>query len=182
MDIQKKQKVKEETVSWIKSIIIALIIAWLINSFIIINAKVPSGSMENTIITGDRLIANRLSYTFGEPERLDIIVFESPDNEEILFVKRVIGLPGDTIEIIKGELFINGELTEEPYVKEEPYGSFGPYIVPEEHYFMMGDNRNNSDDARFWDNTYLSEDAIKGKAIFRYYPTPKLYINHSENK
>ncbi len=177
MNIETKKKIKEEAISWTKAIIVALILAWFINSFIIINAKIPSGSMENTIMTGDRIIANRLAYTFSEPERLDIVVFEAPDEDGILFVKRIIGLPGDTIEIKKGDVYINGDLLEEDYLKEDAFGSFGPYTVPEDHYFMMGDNRNNSDDSRMWDNTYVPEEDIKGKAVFRYYPTPKLYIN-----
>lgn len=181
MEKQKKDKIKDETISWIKAIVVALIAAWFINSFILINASVPSGSMENTIMTGDRLFANRLAYTFSEPERLDIIVFEAPDENDVLFVKRIIGLPGETVEIIKGDVFINGEQIEEPYLKEEAYGSFGPYTVPEGHYFMMGDNRNSSDDSRMWDNTYLSEDAIKGEAVFRYYPNFRWYVGDSKN-
>ncbi len=180
MDVQKKKVIKDEILSWFKAVVVALIIAWSINSFIIINAKVPSGSMENTIITGDRLIASRLTYKFKDPERLDIVVFESPMDDGVLFVKRVIGLPGETVEIINGELFINGELTEEAYLKDETYGSFGPYEIPEEHYFMLGDNRNNSDDARFWENTYVPIESIKGKATFRYYPNFRWYANDSK--
>ncbi len=175
MTTQTKKKVKDELISWIKAIVVALIAAWFINSYIIINATVPTGSMENAILVGDRLIANRLSYNFSGVERLDIIVFEAPDDQEILFVKRVIGLPGETIEIIDGQLFINGEIVEETYLKDEAYGSFGPYEIPEGHYFMLGDNRNNSEDSRYWNNTYVSEDAIKGKVLFRYFKKPKIY-------
>ncbi len=175
MERQKKQKIKDELLSWIQAVLVAIVIAWLINSFIIINATVPSGSMENTILVGDRIIANRLAYKFTEVDRLDIVVFEAPDDPEILFVKRVIGLPGDKIEIIDGQLFINDEMTNEDYLKSGVYGSFGPYNVPENHYFMLGDNRNNSEDSRYWENTYVSEEALKGKVLFRYFKVPKLY-------
>ncbi len=175
MTKQTKKKIKDELISWINAIVIAMIAAWAINSYIIINATVPTGSMENSILVGDRLIANRLSYIFGDVERLDIVVFEAPDDPEILFVKRVIGLPGEKIEIIDGELFIDGEFTEEEYLKDSTYGSFGPYEVPENHYLMLGDNRNNSEDSRYWENTYVSEDAFKGKVLFRYFKTPKIY-------
>ncbi len=175
--MEKKDKIKDEIISWIKAILIALVAAWLVNNLLIINARVPSGSMENTIMTGDRLFANRLAYTFREPERFDIAVFEAPDEEGVLFVKRVIGLPGDTVEIITGNVYINDELLEEAYLRETPYGSFGPYTVPEEHYFMLGDNRNNSEDARMWDNTYVHKDAIIGKVVVRYFPSIKIYRN-----
>ncbi len=175
MEKQKKQKVKDEIISWVQAIVVAIVIAWFINSFIIINATVPSGSMENTILINDRIIANRLEYKFTDVDRLDIIVFEAPDNPEILFVKRVIGLPNDTVEIINGELFINGEITEEDYLKDGMYGSFGPYEVPDGHYFMLGDNRRNSEDSRYWENTYVDESAIKGKVLLRYFKSPRLY-------
>lgn len=166
------QKVKEEIISWIKTIAFAFIAAWLITTFIIVNAKVPSGSMENTIMTNDRLVAFRLSYTFSEPERGDIVVFKYPDDESILYIKRIIGLPGETVEIREGKVFIDGSETplEDSYIREEMYGSFGPFEVPEDSYFMLGDNRNNSKDSRFWLQPYVHKDKILGKAIFRYWP------------
>lgn len=173
MTSENKQKVKSEVVSWIKTFVIAAVIAVAVNAFVIVNARVPSGSMERTIMTNDRIIAFRLSYVFSEPQRGDIVVFKYPDDREILYVKRIIGLPGETVEMVDGKVFINGELFQENYLKEDPYGSYGPYTVPEDHYFMMGDNRNLSWDSRFWDNTYVDEKDILGKGIFRYYPSIK---------
>ncbi len=167
----------KEIISWVKTIIFCLIIAFLINNLIIVNAEVPSSSMENTIMTKDRLICNRLAFMFSEPKRFDIIVFKFPDDESQLFVKRVIGLPGDEIVIDDGNLYINGELTEEPYLKEAPMPlDFGPYYVPVDHYFALGDNRNVSKDSRAWINTYVPSENIVAEPLFRYLPSFKILI------
>jgi len=173
--------VRKEIVSWIITIAFAFILAIFINKVIIVNATVPTGSMENTIMPKDRIMALRLSYVFGSPERGDIAVFEYPDSPEgekpILYVKRIIGLPGDKIEIKDGKVYINDAnepLNEDSYLKELPAGDFGPYEVPEGAYFMLGDNRNNSLDSRFWSNTFVMKDKILGKVIFRYFPSFKL--------
>lgn len=177
--MSKDNKTKEETLNmkkeiaeWVVVIVLAIVMAVIINTFLLINALVPSASMENNIMTGDRLFGNRLAYVNNDPERGDIVIFKYPDDESQLFIKRVIGLPGETVEIIDGKVFIDGsgEPLNEPYLAEEMYGSFGPYVVPEGAYFVMGDNRNYSADARFWDNTYVYKDKILGKAMFRYYP------------
>lgn len=164
---------KQEVWEWFKIIISAAAIAFFLNTFIIANSEVPSGSMENTIMTGDRVIGSRLSYKFGDPERGDIVIFRFPDNEEIYYVKRVIGLPGDTIDIADGHVYLNGsaEPMEEPYIREpmipeEPMH----FEVPEDSYFMMGDNRNYSSDARRWKNTYVKRDKLVAKVLFRYFP------------
>ncbi|NDO47248.1 signal peptidase I [Clostridium sp. MD294] len=173
-----KTEIGKEIVSWVKTIILALLLAAGINTFIIVNAEVPSGSMENTIMTNDRIVAFRLSYLFGEPDRGDVIVFHFPDDPtgKTLYVKRIIGLPGEKLEIKKGRVYINGnrQPLAEPYLKEKAIGDFGPYEVPEGCYFMMGDNRNDSQDARFWQNTYVEKSEILGKVIFRYYKGFKL--------
>ena len=169
----KSEKIKHEIFSWVKTIIIAIIIAFGANTFIIVNAKVPTGSMENTIMSNDRIIASRLAYKIGEPERGDIAVFRYPDDKRILYVKRIIGIPGDTVIMMDGVTYVNGEMIDEPYLKEDAYGTYGPFIVPEDSYFMMGDNRNLSWDSRFWENTFVDEADILGKGIFRYFPNLK---------
>ena len=150
----------------------AFVAVWLLDTFIIINAVVPSGSMENTIPSGARVIGSRLSYNDSTPERYDIVVFHYPDDEKQLFVKRVIGLPGETVTIIDGKVYINDETEplDDSFIAEPMEGSFGPYVVPEGCYFMMGDNRNNSLDSRYWVNTFVAEDKILGKALFVWYP------------
>ncbi len=164
---------KMELISWAKTIVTAVCFATFINSCLIVNAKVPTASMEGTIMTDDRIVASRGSYWFNAPEQGDVIVFhhatENDPKAETLYLKRIIGLPNDVVEVIDGILYINGMLQEEEYLNEEMSGSFGPYDVPEGHYFVMGDNRNNSLDSRDWPNAFVSEEDIVGKAMFRYY-------------
>lgn len=172
----KKTDWKKEIRDWVLMILVAIILATLVNTQLVVNAQIPSGSMENTIMTGDRVIGSRLVYKTKDPERFDIIVFHYPDNEEELFIKRIIGLPGETVNIIDGKVYIDDstEPLDDSFIAEEMKGSFGPYTVPEDCYFVMGDNRNNSHDSRFWDNPYVSRDKILGKAYFRYWPLTKM--------
>ena len=168
-----EKKVKKEIIEWIVTLVAAVAVALFINNFIIVNATVPSSSMEKTIMTNDRVIGLRLAYKNNDPERGDIIIFKFPDDEKILYIKRVIGLPGDMVEIHDGAVYLNGQVLDEPYITMETEGNFGPYTVPEGHYFMLGDNRNNSADSRYWKNTYLEREKIVGKAVMRYWPAIK---------
>lgn len=173
---QEKFSWKKEIWEWLKIIISAAAIAFVLNTFIIANSQVPSGSMENTIMIGDRVIGSRLTYRFFEdPQRGDIAIFRFPDNEKIYYVKRIIGLPGETVDIVDGKVYIDGSDTplDEPYIREpmipeEPMH----FEVPENCYFMMGDNRNYSSDARRWENTYVKREKIIAKVLFRYFPNP----------
>ena len=162
------RKIVKEFLSWILVVIIAFGISQFVTRVIILQVIVPSGSMENTIRIDDKVVALRLAYLMSDPERGDIVVFPFPDNEKINYIKRIIGLPGDTIEGKAGIVYINGEPIEEPYVREPLETDFGPYKVPEDSYFMMGDNRNWSEDSRYWTNKYVKRDKIKGKALFKY--------------
>ena len=167
-----------ELVSWIMYFAVAIIIALFLKTFVIINATVPTGSMENTIMTNDCIMGFRLAYTISEPKRGDIIIFKYPDDETQKYVKRIIGLPGDNIYIENGEIYINGSVTpyQESYLKEEWVIANGPYEfqVPEDSYLVLGDNRNNSLDARYWTNKYVTKDKIIGKALFVYFPFSRL--------
>lgn len=131
--------------------------------------------MEDTILTGDRVIGNRISYGFNNPQRGDVIIFRYPDDENIFYLKRIIGLPGERVEIVDGQVYIDGSdiPLDSAYVKGELQGDYGPYQVPEGHYFVLGDNRMRSWDSRFWDKTYVAEKKILGKALFRVFPDPK---------
>lgn len=175
---EKKEKKEEphsalrELLSWVLTFAVAIVAALFIKYCLIINADVPTGSMENTIMPGDRLIGNRLAYLKEGPQRGDIVVFHYPDDENELFVKRVIGLPGESVHIEDAKVYIDGVELEEPYLKEEWTIATGTYDfeVPEDCYLMLGDNRNNSKDARYWENKYVNIDKILGKALFIYWP------------
>lgn len=162
----------KEILSWIKMIVIAGLVAWIINSFILINITVPTESMVPTIEANDRLFAFRLSYLLSEPKRGDIIVFDSTDEDKRL-VKRLLGLPGETIEGKDGNILIDGQVITD-YTEEETW-DFGPYRIPDDHYFMMGDNRTNSKDSRFYDNKFIPDENLIGKIFLKYYKGYKLY-------
>lgn len=167
----KKNDFKAELLSWGKYFAFAIAAALAINNILIVNAKVPSGSMETTIMTGDRVVANRLAYLRKTPQRFDVVVFKFPDDESQNFVKRVIGLPGETVEIKAGQVYINNSpLDDSAYVREPAGGDYGPFIVPEFHYFMLGDNRGNSHDSKGWNNPYVDVNKILGEVMFGYYP------------
>lgn len=168
---------KKEFFSWVKIILLAVVVAFIINNFIIINANVPTGSMENTIMHESRMVGLRTAYWFSEPERGDIIIFKYPDNEEETYVKRVIGLPGDKVVIKDAKIYINdsAEPLNEDYLPEEWTNTNGSelpleYEVPADSYFVLGDNRNYSKDARFWNNTYVHKSKIIAEAKFVYWP------------
>lgn len=171
-----KKSIWKELWEYIKMIIFVIVVVLIVNNVLLINARVPSESMEKTIMTGDRFFGNRLAYLFNDPERFDIVVFKYPDDESQLFVKRVIGLPGETVEIREGKVYINGSDTplDDSFTPETPMGNYGPYVVPEGSYFMLGDNRNHSGDSRFWKQPYVEKDKIVGKAILRYFPGIKI--------
>ena len=167
-----KKELWQDAWGWIKTILFAVIFALIITNFVIVNASVPTGSMEGTIRVNDRIVAFRLSYLFSEPQTFDIIVFRGPDDDTTLYVKRIIGVSGDTINIVDGRVYVNdnAEPLQDDFVKGEFIGNFGPYYVPEGHFFVMGDNRNNSVDSRHWDNHFVERDQILGRVIFRYFP------------
>ena len=175
----KKLSMRENIISWIKVIVSAVVIAFILKTFFVVTATVMSGSMENTVMTGDSIVCNRLAYLFGEPERFDIIAFNftEPHGETRVYVKRIIALPGETVEILDGKVYIDGssEALPDDFVDPNSYSfdNRSPYEVPEGHYFVLGDNRYNSYDSKDWLYPYLAKDDILGKAAFKYYPGVK---------
>lgn len=161
-----------EALSWLKIIIFAIVFAFVLTRFVIVNASVPTGSMEGTIRSNDRIVAFRLSYIFSTPDMYDIIVFYGPDGDDMLYVKRVVGLPGDTLVIINGDVFLNDSPVpiRSDFVHGSSFGNYGPYEIPEGHVFVLGDNRGNSVDSRSWENTFVRKDQILGRVLFRYFP------------
>ncbi|HHW01467.1 MAG TPA: signal peptidase I [Thermoanaerobacterales bacterium] len=168
------KNLKDEIIEWIKAIAFALVLALAIRGYVFEPMIVPTGSMIHTIEIGDRILVNKFIYRFEPLKRGDIVVFKYPDDPRQTFVKRLIGVGGDVIEIKDGILYRNNVPVQEPYLKEPMVGSFGPYRVPEGYFFMMGDNRNNSKDSRFWENKFVSRDQIVGKAVYRIWPISRI--------
>ena len=174
---QKKSKLRE-AISFMTPIVVALFIAIFLKTCIFANIVIPTGSMLNTIQEGDRIIASRLAYINDEPQRYDIIIFKYPDDETQLFAKRIIALPGETIEVKNGIVYITDKNGNKSTARTDfitnciPTGNFGPYTVPLGSYFVMGDNRNDSWDSRYWDNKTVKKGKIIGKVKFRYFPNP----------
>ncbi len=132
---------------------------------------VGSESMVPTLKVWDRVLINKLAYDLGEPERGDIVLFQSPKGGEDPLIKRIVGLPGDTIKVRRDKLFVNGEPQREPYVNgkyRKLQGPYGPRTVPEDHVFVMGDNRGNSQDSRYFGP--VPEENLIGEALFRFWP------------
>jgi signal peptidase I len=175
---------------YFESIVIAVIMALFIRTFVVQAFKIPTGSMEPNLLIGDHLLVNKFIFAPGGFERAllptrdirrgDIVVFKYPVDPERDFVKRVIGLPGDTVELKHQRIYINGTPIDEPYAHylPRPDGTlagdpgdrreaYGPVSVPAGHYFMMGDNRDNSEDSRYWG--FLPRELVKGRALFIYW-------------
>jgi len=180
---------------YFESIVIAVILALFIRTFVVQAFKIPTGSMENNLLIGDHLLVNKFVFAPSAVEaeralmperdikRGDVIVFKYPDEPERDFIKRVIGLPGETLELRNKKVYINGSPLEEPYVHFlEPQSGesslheftsydlrerYGPVTVPPNQFFVMGDNRDNSQDSRYWG--FLPRDYIKGKALLIYW-------------
>ncbi len=181
----KKHIVRE----YLESIFVAIIMALIIKAFIVQAFKIPSGSMIPTLKIGDHILVNkfiygtkipftdRIIFSLKKPERGDIIVFKFPEDEKKDFIKRLIGLPGDVIEIKNKRVYVNGSTLEESYAAHtdtivyptgiQPRDNFGPVVVPQDSYFVMGDNRDSSLDSRYWGFVKLNK--IKGKAFVIYW-------------
>jgi signal peptidase I len=198
-DSEKEAGVPKKSIAreYTEAILIALLLALLIRTFIIQAFKIPSGSMEKTLLIGDHILVSKFAYgthipneipflniklfddivLFSEvPEREDIIVFKFPKDERRDFIKRVIGLPGDLLEVRQQKVYINGKIHEDTHARHTepasgstlvPRDDFGPVLVPEGHVFVMGDNRENSQDSRYWG--FLNVEKVRGKALMIYW-------------
>lgn len=191
---------------WIRSFLIAFGLFLVIRTFLVEAFRIPTGSMENTLLAGDFLLVNKAVYgakvpltrirtpSFSEPARGDVVVFEPPHEPGRNYVKRLIGMPGDTLEMRNKTLFLNGRPQHEPYTRHSDFSdnyasdmfwqcehapdgqsdycrptrdSWGPVVVPAGHYFMLGDNRDDSEDSRYWG--FVERSALKGRPLFIYY-------------
>lgn len=167
--------------SFIVCIAVVLVAAWGIRTYVAEPFEVPSASMETTIMTGDRLFAEKVSYHFEDPKAGDIVVFSDPQVPSRVLVKRVIATEGQVVSMSDGVLYIDGVAQSEPYVTGETYplsqtaGNVSisyPYIVPEGEVWVMGDNRENSSDSRYFGS--IDENTIFGKAVFTYWPLNRI--------
>ncbi len=173
---------------YFESIVITAIIALFATTYVIQAFKIPTGSMESNLLIGDHLLVNKFVYgiqdgffskllPYKAPKRGDVIVFKYPNSPEVAYVKRLMGMPGDKVEMIGRTLYINGKALEEDYTQYTDSNSinehFGPYNVPQDQYFAMGDNRDNSMDSRYWG--YVPRDYLLGKALIIYwsFETPR---------
>ncbi|MCL6106298.1 MAG: signal peptidase I [Actinobacteria bacterium] len=152
----------------------AVLIAYSIQALLVKPFEIPSGSMEKTLEVGDRVLVNRQAYRFSSVKRGDIIVFNSPVQAGTDLIKRVIAVGGDTIRIDEGQVFLNGRPQVESYVNGKDMSSFPPQTVPRGYVFVMGDNRPNSFDSRYWPSPWLPENSIIGKAFMIYWPLDRI--------
>ncbi len=174
---------------YVEAIALAILLALFVRAFVVQAFKIPSGSMKPTLLVGDHILVNKFIYgvkipffqkylvRFSDPERFDVVVFIYPVDTSKDFIKRIIGLPGERVQVAQKKIFIDGELLQDPYGHFVDGGSdggmsgnganFGPVTVPEDSYFVMGDNRDRSLDSRFWG--FVKRDAIKGKAFIIYW-------------
>lgn len=144
-----KKSLKREIFEWIMVFVVAAALAFVVRTFIFEPVRVDGSSMLNTLTDGEYMIATKYDYLLGDPERFDIVICNYPNTDDGMYrVKRVIGLPGETIELRAGELYVDGKHIEQDFDMTPNEAYFGPYTVPSGHYFVMGDNRNNSKDSR----------------------------------
>jgi signal peptidase I len=159
---------------WVKTILIAIVLALFVRTTIVGAYFVPTGSMKPTIGIGDRLIGCKFLYWFSEPERGDIVVFEPPaeaHSDVPRYVKRIVAVAGDIVKVEHGTLYVNGEPVDEPYASRPLY-RMSPIQVPEDSLFVLGDNRNNSADGHVWG--FLPKDHIEAKIVFRFWPFTRI--------
>ena len=176
-DKEEKKGFKREALSWVICIVVTILLTEFILNFVIINANIPSGSMENTIMTNDKLIALRTSYWFKDPKRGDIIIFKYPEDEREWYIKRVIALPGETVQIVDGQILINGETYKEGRdfpVISNPGMASSPVTLESGEYFVLGDNRNNSEDSRYGSIGKVNKKYITGKLWFKLFPVKSI--------
>jgi len=159
----------------LESVIIAVLLAVLIKVFLFQNFIIPSESMVPTLQIGDTIYINKLTYKFSDPQRGDVIVFKYPVDPKRDFVKRVIGLPGETVQVKNSKVLVDAKEIDQPYLPQGlKYGDYGPFKIPRGEYFVMGDNRSNSSDSRVWGT--LPRENILGKAMFIYWPVKRIMI------
>jgi len=176
-----RQGTKAAIREWVESIVIAVVLALFVRAFIVQAFKIPTGSMRPTLIENDRIFVNKFVYRFREPQRGDIIVFKDVEDRKKDLIKRLIGIGGDELEIVKGRIKINGRIVDMPPMSEFYYYNYGEHgkagqkiKVPEGSLYALGDNSVSSRDSRYWG--FIPRKNIIGKAIFIYWPPRRLRL------
>lgn len=177
-DEKPPQDTENPWIEGIKTIGLAAVLAFGIRTLVAEARYIPTGSMLPTLQINDRLIIDKVSYRFKDPHRGDIIVFTPPDSASLCtgqpppikdaYIKRVIGLPGESVEVREGKVYINKQPLQEKYIEEIPHYPYGPAVVPQNSYLVLGDNRNQSCDSHYWG--YVPKPNIIGRAIVRFWP------------
>ena len=175
-----KEYLKREAKEWLNSIVVALILTLIIRTFVVQAFKIPSGSMIPTLKIGDKLFVSKYIYRFHAPQRGDIIVFKYPEDPKKDFIKRLVAVEGETVEIRDGKILVDGKVLDDPktfgkfvYYNHGPYGDPGQgTLVPKDSFFVLGDNSGNSTDSRFWG--FVPKKNLVGKAIFRWWPLTRM--------
>lgn len=167
-----KQRTKLAWPIWV--LVTVILGAALLRLFVVQPYLIPSSSMEPAMVPGDRILVNRQAYRFWAPARGDIVVFAYPKDPSRTFIKRVIAIEGETVELKDNQVFINGQLVNEPYLKPGDYPPFGPETIPKENVFVLGDNRRQSEDSREWG--VLPKNYLLGKAGMIYSPLQRMKL------
>lgn len=158
----------------IETTLMTIVVFVFLITFVIQGFKVYGSCMEPNLYTGERLLGNKFVYRFENPSRGDIIVFRFPPDPHKIFIKRIIGLPGETVEIREGKVYVNGKVLDESYMRNVAHGDFPPQKVPKENVFVLGDNRDSSNDSRFWGDLPIKN--IQAKAWLRYWPIARTTV------
>lgn len=176
-NLNSPKSTKRFLVEILEIVLVALILSWALRTYVAEARQIPTPSMVPTIQVGDRVIVEKFYFKFFDHIRPgDIIVFRPPPEAHSTkdFIKRVVGLPGDKVEIINSTTYINDKPLYEPYITDQSKNNFGPVVVPKNSVFVMGDNRNNSDDSRVWG--FLPMQNITARTLFRYWPLSHLGV------
>lgn len=182
-ELVKKPSVFRRIVSLVLTVVLVVAVALFLRTFVFQSYRIPSGSMEDTIMTGDQVFAEKISYYLGEPEPGDIVTFDDPEVPSRTLIKRVIATAGQTIDLEDGKVYVDGQVLDEPYTDGKPTYPLEsvtgaqivyPYTVPAGEIWVMGDNRTNSSDSRYFGSIPVS--SVSAKAVFRYWPLDSIGV------
>lgn len=170
---QIRAEIRSSIVETLDACIFAAVLSLVIITFVVQAFYIPSGSMEPTLMVNDRILVAKFLYRLEPVSRGDVVVFRYPLNPQRDFVKRIMGLPGERVQLREGVVYVNGhQVSEKGYTLRPDLGNYGPVVVPAKEYFVLGDNRNNSEDSRFFG--FVPGGNIIGKALFIYWPLPRI--------